>query len=119
MQNDDLKEVINTIFEGIISLVVVVGAGIMLFNKPDPAIIGLCGAASSAVLVFWFGQRGTAKATDGTITALSKLSSQIGVAQERAIVSPPSITETIRADTAAANAATAALAALDLARRMP
>ncbi len=114
MHEEAFTDIINTIFEGLISLSVIIGSGLLIASKPDTATVALCASATSAVLVFWFGQRGTSKATDGTITALSKLSTQIGAAQDRsnlATVDANTVSAAVLAKAAAAVLTTAEQAA--------
>lgn len=85
MNSEGIKEIINTLFEGLISLVVVVGAGYIAVSHPDSiALIGLASGAGMAVITFWFGQRAQAKALNGNITALSTIASQMGNTREQA-----------------------------------
>lgn len=50
----------------------------MISSHPDnTAIIGLAAGGVSAVIVFWFGQRGTTKAINSNITAMSDIAGQV------------------------------------------
>lgn len=78
MNASDLKELINTIFEGLISLVVIAGSGYMITSHPDStAVVGVASGAGLAVVTFWFGQRATTKAVNGNITALANIAGQM------------------------------------------
>ena len=74
----DWKELVNSFFEGTLSLVVVLGAGLMINNHPDSTtVVGVAAGAGMAVLTFWFGQRGQVKAVNGNITALANIARQM------------------------------------------
>jgi len=72
------NDTLNSVFEGLISLTVIIGAGWMVnYHSDNVAVIGLASSATSAVIVFWFGQRATTKAVDGNIKALADISAQV------------------------------------------
>lgn len=89
MNASDLKEIINTVFEGLISLAVIVGAGLMVaYNPSNTTVVGAASASGMAVITFWFGQRGQVKAVNGNITALANIASQM--VRDRVTTPPPS-----------------------------
>lgn len=73
-----IKELINTVGEVVISLVVIIGAGeVLLSPAAAPDVHILAGSAITLVLGVWFTQRGTAKAQNGTLAAMSDLNSKL------------------------------------------
>jgi hypothetical protein len=70
----DAKELINTTFEGLISLVTVVGSGLMIEAHPEStSVVSVATGALMAVIIFWFGQRGQVKAVNGNISAMADI----------------------------------------------
>lgn len=85
MTPEGLKEIINTLFEGVISLTVIGGAGYIAATHSDSvALVGLASTAGIAVITFWFGQRATTKAVNGNITALANIAGQMVSSQQQA-----------------------------------
>lgn len=79
------EETINSVFEGLISLVVIVGAGYLVGTHPDStAMVGFAAGGASAVITFWFGQRQATKAVNGNITALSSIAGQVNESHNQA-----------------------------------
>lgn len=79
----DLKEIINTTFEGLISLVTVVGSGFMIASHPDTtSVVSVATGAGMAVIIFWFGQRGQVKAVNGNISAMADIARQMVSGQD-------------------------------------
>lgn len=78
MTASDYKELLNTFFEGLISLVTVLGAGWMISTNPNNStVVGLASGVLLSVVTFWFSQRGQVKAVNGNIQALANIASQM------------------------------------------
>lgn len=76
-----MKEDINAIFEGVISLLTIGGAFYLVNTHPgDSAVVGVAAGMASAVITFWFGQRQTTKAVNGNIQAMADIAGQINQA---------------------------------------
>lgn len=80
---DRTKELIQSVFEGLIGLAVVIGAGYVVSTHPDStALVGLAGTFGGMVLSFYYGQRGNQKVLDGNMSALTSIASQVSTARE-------------------------------------
>ena len=78
MNAADYKELVNTIFEGLIGLFGLILAGWLINGHPgDTVIVAFANTIAVSILVFFFGQRGQVKAVNGNIAALANIAGQM------------------------------------------
>src|SRR5215472_13700505 len=80
------REPLNTAVEGLIGIIVVVGAFVLMYTRINDATLmaGMLGTALGSVLTFYFSQRGSQQIQNGTLSALTQISDRMSQARVEA-----------------------------------